>query len=129
MKHRFRETGQTIYEFIDHILVHCPRCDECAEVILRNPDAPRKYRVDIEFAPRRLVCKHCGYSKDWHGRQVIQYQEYDWYFHQPLWLRIPCCGDILWAHNEKHLNFLADFVKAELRESYPNGTLASRLPT
>jgi hypothetical protein len=43
-------------------------------------------------------------------------------------LQIPCCSEILWAYNAKHLDFLEGFVTAELREAYPNQTLASRLP-
>ncbi|MEH2025298.1 MAG: hypothetical protein V7K62_17220 [Nostoc sp.] len=53
----------------------------------------------------------------------------------PLWIQISCCGQVLWAYNEAHLNFLESYVQSRLRERLPddslgwhNGSLASRLP-
>ena len=41
----------------------------------------------------------------------------DWYFHLPLWLQAPCCGETLWAYNAAHLDFLFEnYVRATLRE-------------
>lgn len=153
MKSRFRDTGKTIYEFGYEFLVHCPRCDSCAQVV------PKKREDTHDFAPRRLICLKCGYTQDWHitGKsQSIEFNYYrpprdphsiwiggsfDWYFRLPLWLQTPCCGKILWAYNKEHLDFLESYVKAGLRESFPlkvyetglvmwrNKSLASRLPT
>lgn len=52
-------------------------------------------------------------------------------FGYPLWLQTRCAGQVLWAYNEDHLEFLRDYVGASLRERTPNAnaTLASRLPT
>lgn len=52
----------------------------------------------------------------------------DWYFHLPLWLQTPCCGEVLWAFNPARLGFIEEFVRAEIRGSRGNETLASRLP-
>ena len=131
MKQRFKDSGHSLFAFMDLFLVHCPRCDECAVVIYRDTSTvrlARPYPADLIFAPRRLVCRRCGFTKDWAEREVTYYDTLDWYFAQPLWLQIPCCSEILWAYNERHLAFLESFVKAELREAYPNQTLASRLP-
>jgi hypothetical protein len=141
MKQRYEDTERTIYDFCDQFLVHCPRCDKCAQVVLRDKDDPAwevkrlkgrlGYVTSAMFAPRRLICEHCSYTKDWHGSEVGNAESdgpRDWYFHQPLWLQIPCCGEVLWAFNEEHLDMLEDFVGAKLREVKPHGTLASRLP-
>ncbi len=37
-------------------------------------------------------------------------------FGLPLWLQAPCCGDTLWAFNEAHLDFVARYVRATIRE-------------
>jgi len=133
MKSRFRDTGKTIYEFGHEILVHCPRCDSCAQIVLRNDQQG--------LASRRLVCVKCGYIQDWDGKSIVVRGVYDGYFGLPLWLQTPCCGKILWAYNREHLDFLESYVKAGLRESFPlkvyeigrvmwrNKSLASRLPT
>jgi hypothetical protein len=129
---------ELFYEF----LVHCPRCDDCALVVPLPIDgvgeqadgSPRRtYPVRSAWEPRRLVCQRCGFTSDWyasgenHKRGLLIGAEYDWYFHRPLWLQISCCGEILWAYNGKHLDFLEEFVGAELRGSHP-GPLASKLP-
>lgn len=130
---RFINTGERLYQFSYLFLVRCPRCDSCAEVVLKDRN------VDVEesktpvaatylFAARRLVCTHCGYVKEWEGKRVSPTELEDWYFHRPLWLQTSCCGEVLWAFNKDHLDFLEDFVGAGLREAYPNGTIASRLP-
>jgi hypothetical protein len=130
---RFKETGQKLHHFSYLFLVHCPRCDKCAEVVLKDKDielleGTAPYGDSYLLAPRRLVCNKCGYVKDWAGNKVVSNDSKDWYFRQPLWLQIPCCGDLLWALNEDHLDFLEEYVQATLREAHPNGTMASRLP-
>ncbi len=59
----------------------------------------------------------------------------DPYFYQPLWLSTTCCGELLWAYNERHLYFIERFVGATLREhrrrpesGWSNNSLANRLP-
>ncbi|HVG91253.1 MAG TPA: hypothetical protein VNB54_07155, partial [Alphaproteobacteria bacterium] len=34
----------------------------------------------------------------------------------PLWLRIPCHRNVLWILNRAHLEFMEQFIGAELRE-------------
>jgi hypothetical protein len=48
----------------------------------------------------------------------------------PLWLQTPCAGQVLWAWNTWHLDFIGRYVSADLRERTPNinTSLASRLP-
>src|SRR4051812_9395800 len=122
MKPRFHDAEQSIYDFADIFLVVCPRCSRCATVAPREPEQAQW------LAPRRLVCEHCGLAKDWDGKRIDTCTAADWYFGLPLWLQTPCCGEVLWAHNSEHLDFLESFVEAELREVASHGTLASRLP-
>ncbi len=129
---RFRDHGESIDAFQDQVLVRCPRCQSCAVVSCRNPEA-----VHL-FAPRRFSCPSCGTAKDWAGREIggtDSGSPVDRYFHYSLWLQISCCGDILWAYNLPHLAFIEAFVRAELRERQPdeqngwsNRSIASRLP-
>lgn len=129
---RFRDKQTQIYEFGDHFLVVCPRCEKKAEVLIKVEPQPNQSAL---FLPRRLSCLSCGYSKEWAGNSLAIRPNQDWYFELPLWLSIPCCGQLLWAYNEQHLDFLEGFVKARLRErskddpfGRSNQSLASRLP-
>lgn len=121
MDDRFKDTGLSIYDLGNIFLVRCPRCDSCAKVVSLNDEYPY---------PKRVICEGCGYTKDREGTTAIIGHEKDWYFGLPLWLQIHCHRHTLWAYNTTHLDLLEAFVKADLRETYPNNsTLASRLPT
>jgi len=141
-KTRHQDQGLSIYDFGHDFLVRCPQCKCCAEVTIggTNPLQPSAVR---------LVCGHCGYSKQvqqdvirttWRkGQYRMDYAiggAYDWYFKTPLWLRTPCAGHELWAHNADHLEFLEGYVRASIRKDFANrvrsnrnSSLASRLPS
>lgn len=133
---RFRDTGEVIEDFLDEILVRCPRCGGRAVILPRPELRPDPLPGGILFVPRRVTCPHCAYTAEW-ARSGIRYPIVrDPYFHLPLWLQVPCAGETLWAYNASHLAFLERFVRAEVREpSRPRGaeprnrTMASRLPT
>ncbi len=115
----------------DPTLVICPRCNKMAKVFPFNEQPEIGYSM-------RVACTSCSFVKD----KIDASQSYYWYdedptdsyFKYPLWLKTSCCGESLWAFNERHLKFLENFVSAELREreqnehGWANSSLASRLP-
>jgi hypothetical protein len=56
----------------------------------------------------------------------------DPFFHLPVWLQTEFAGEILWAYNIEHLNFLAEHVSAKLRErnrfKFRVRSIGARLP-
>ncbi|MEH2408153.1 hypothetical protein [Nostoc sp.] len=75
------------------------------------------------------------WQKNYIAKSNSSYGILDHFFGLPLWLQTSCCGQMLWAYNEAHLNFLESYVQSRLRERLPddtlgwhNGSLASRLP-
>jgi hypothetical protein len=126
-KNRFRDDGETIYEFIDEFLVVCPICAQMAKVVLINNSGPGKIPL---FAPRKLVCPSCAHIELSNGRKTFGGNGKDWYFQRPLWLQIACCGKNFWSYNRQHLDLLESYVSAKLRERKPNvnRSVASRLP-
>lgn len=125
-------TGKSLGLFGHDLLVHCPRCRQCANVHFHPLGSPGSDR-SVE---RTCACIHCGYSDQ---RPVSSLPAYsyrtDWHRRLDLWLQITCFGHILWALNEKHLAFLDHYVSAKLRERRPdekwgwtNAALAGRLP-
>jgi hypothetical protein len=159
MSTRFFDDGRLIYDFGEPFVVRCPRCARRAVVARldvaklnkidmgENSESAAYPLMDALFAPRRLVCAHCGHTRDWPhpqrpaprltqaplrptGPAVSIGGPYDWYFRLPLWLQTPCCGHVLWACNADHLDYLYRFVTADLRAGNPhrNKSLASRLP-
>ena len=132
MAKRTQDTRANIYSFTDETLLVCPRCAGCALSRQLDPAAPSGF-----FAPRRLVCAQCGHLAEWHQSSIRRGWENarDDFFELPLWLQIPCCGEVLWAYNARHLEFLETYVQASLRErvrspdrGWSNQSLASRLP-
>lgn len=145
MASTFIDQGQTLEDFTEMIYVRCPICQKCAHLkripldeqeivadISRQHGSPRFRR---SFSPRKLSCFYCGYTKTWKGNaRRGKGGPLDWYFGLPLWLQTPCRGNILWAFNEEHLDFLERYVTATQRIKFNakgqprNGTMASRLP-
>lgn len=125
---RFVDNGEDLSEFSDEFLVVCPRCASCARVAIdtAHGEVSQGWKT-----PRKVVCPACSYNKLWESDSITTGDSVDWYFRLPLWLQAPCCGEVLWAHNEKHLRFLEDYVASTLRERHPNQnrSLASRLPS
>ncbi|MDG4825555.1 hypothetical protein O7635_27215 [Asanoa sp. WMMD1127] len=84
--------------------------------------------------PRRLVCDSCGHAASWapSSSATMWGGPVDPFFRRPLWLRAECCGGhTLWAFNRAHLDLLAEFVGAGLRErarSPHRMTMVARLP-
>jgi hypothetical protein len=130
MGKRFVDDERTVYELGDQFLVQCPRCRRCASVVRFGEERSDFYGL---FSGRRLTCDHCAYTQNWPHegkREVCLHGAFDWYFDLPLWLQTPCRGYVLFAYNAAHLDFLEEFVAADLREvaRHCNQSLASRLP-
>ncbi|MGA4989461.1 hypothetical protein [Nonomuraea bangladeshensis] len=116
---RFRDRRERkyAYDFIDEVLVRCPRCDGCALVLAR-----------------RLCCGECGYVDDEPGGSAVVGGPVDPFFRRPVWLQASCRGHVLWAYNVRHLDLLESYVAAKLRErgdvvAGAPASLVERLPT
>ena len=126
-KTTFRDTAERIYDFGNEFLICCPRCEAQAKVI---PDETQ-YEIAKRFCRKgKMSCFHCGLNRRYEKNYSQIGGALDWYFGLSLWLQTPCCGNLLWAYNARHLAFLENYVAAELRARIPyrNGSLASRLP-
>lgn len=142
MSNRFRHGDVRIDKFGVEFLVVCPKCSQRGRVLNRGAE---------EQPQISLTCVACGHAQGWQRQRPgvlysasLEHYEagtvcvgaaVDWYFHLPLWLRIACCGETLWAYNAEHLQFLESYVGATLRErarnqetGWSNQSLASRLP-
>lgn len=121
MRFRFRDYTTYLSQFEQEIWVVCPRC--------KGPVLSHCLQQNLTW---RIACSHCSYIRTasrsskqqpmpwWTNNWWTEYRKYngavDPIFGLPLWLQVPCCGHILWAYNEPHLNFLETYVRAELRE-------------
>lgn len=125
---RFQDGGKYINEFGDEFLVVCPKCEKQAKVLLIENKVLNISQ--LLAAPRKLVCLNCGHNAVQNKMTASIGAAFDWYFRQPLWLQVPCCQNVLWAYNKRHLEFIEGYVSAKLRTRKPNvnQSLASRLP-
>lgn len=135
-KERFLDRGTRIYDFYEEFLVVCPKCARMAKVVIDEAEYAKlptrktlKYRNRF-FGPRRLYCLSCLHRAAWKGTQIATGGSVDWYFRLPLWLQISCCGEVLWAYNQRHLELLEGYVGAKLRERTKEGrgSFLSKLP-
>jgi len=122
---RCYDTRDCLCTFSDPILVRCSRCGHPGSLLLTAKDREsRRWQ-----SKRRFACEKCAYTFEWTPRTIVHGVR-DWNKRLPLLLEIPCCGEVLWAFNEAHLNFINRYVSALLRERIGNinSSLASRLP-
>lgn len=138
-RHRDGQTSRQ--DLARHFLVECPRCRGPARVSFRthagdeialdpgtrllphDPPLQRRGR-------RRMTCRGCGHADDSEmDRPPRDSVSHDWYYQRPLFLQRSCCGQVLYAYNLEHLEWLASYVGATLREGarHHHG-MAARLP-
>ena len=106
----------TVWHFFDEVLLHCAHCTK-----------PVRTKRDAEKSGFHylVACKSCGKTSE------VQLGVDD---NIQLLLQTPCCGQILWAANEEHLEWLEDFTSAGIRParrpdgSYYNSGLRTRMP-
>ncbi|MGE7419037.1 hypothetical protein [Methylobacterium tarhaniae] len=121
---RARDIGLTIWDFREKIWVVCPSCAGPARV------------MDVAARERfRLVCLRCAHSAEGSTRGTPQRVgcATDGRFGLPLYLTARVRGQQLWVYNLAHLDALAEWLGANLRERpvqglYRNRTMMSRLP-
>jgi hypothetical protein len=102
---RFDDTGESFSEFLSRRIVHCPSCS-----------------CPVDLVYNKVACLQCGFNKKY--KTIISEDDLK------LFLKIECCGHLLWAVNIDHLDFLESYVESSLRERIPNinQSMASRLP-
>lgn len=134
---RFLDNGRRLAGYADRILVVCPRCTARAEVLPAAGLPELRYYSELLYRPRRLVCARCGAHRDWtaqrRGAAVVAVTlggPDEPFFGLPLWLQVPCRGRVLWAYDDRHLDVLADYVAAGLRQrpDWPSMSMLDRLP-
>lgn len=111
--------------YSDPILINCPQC--CAPGILK---LSAETFAERGWQGRRFFgCTICGHTFNWKPRLII-HSGRNWNEVLPLALQTPCCGQTLWAFNDKHLDAIERYTAALIRERVgcSNASLASRLP-
>ncbi|HET9837246.1 MAG TPA: hypothetical protein VFR84_03360 [Candidatus Angelobacter sp.] len=109
----------TIHQFMPPdrpILVACEKCGNCAT--LRKFTFPRDKRSVLRMG--ECSCLHCGHQ--WSTPAGA-----DFVLRGPLWLRMSCHGNVLWILNREHLDFMEEFIGAELREERMEEVSSRRL--
>lgn len=134
---RHRDHGAWLVQFTGRILVVCPRCGGRALVVPLPGLEKREPVSALLFKPRRLACHGCGTLAHWTAQQrgqglvgAVPGGTQDPFFQQPLWLQTRCTGRILWAYDDNHVDALAAYVGARLRErrASPTRAMFARLP-
>ncbi|MFD9301329.1 hypothetical protein ACFWCB_01305 [Streptomyces sp. NPDC060048] len=135
---RHRDPGFALDRFAERVLVACPRCGGRALVSPRPGLPELTHYTELLFRPRRMTCARCGAVAEWEAgiegaglRGVALGGTEDPFFRRPLWLQTRCAGHVLWAYNEEHVDALAAYVGARLRErgtGSPTRALFPRLP-
>lgn len=122
---RFQDQNLRLENFNQNVSVHCPSCQRKAWAT-----------VDDAHVKAKLVCSFCGFFKTtstsiWLlGKRVQMQVSAHVYFHAKLWYFASFRGDVFWALNDAHLNYLEKYIAAKQRQSNERThfTLLERLP-
>jgi hypothetical protein len=124
--------------------VQCPRCSQqavitqvdhnpcmdtpygssrllCTHCTLTRSWAGERLHVLLDDAPAVLTAEHGHWMQQGTNNYLRRGYDLphglDTRFGAPLWLSASCCGgQLLWANNLDHLDYLSDYVGATLRE-------------
>ncbi|MFB8266811.1 hypothetical protein ACFC96_09375 [Streptomyces sp. NPDC055955] len=120
---RHADKGAMLAGFAARILVVCPRCSGRAVVVPRPGGPELRHSVDLLFLPRRLACARCGATAEWEPERRGNARigatlggPAEPFFGLPLWLQTRCAGRLLWAYDIGHVDALAAYIGARLRE-------------
>lgn len=106
-------------------------CDNCGEKILVEVESK------IKMDKMKVKCQSCGQTREYKPTITtirLIYKDYgyatDPHYGLPLWLQGDIKGDIFWAYNYEHLNYIKRYVAAKIRERASPGymSLIARLP-
>lgn len=114
---RSRYPGKSVWEFRNPSWVVCPRCA-----------GPARSTTNETERRHRLVCKGCAHVAELETPWLVQWvgDGTDGRFGLPLYLTIEVQGQDLWVHNLEHLDVLADWLGATLRERNVDGDIYNR---
>lgn len=122
---RFNDHNKRLTAFQTEVLVVCPSCHKQA-----------LSSVDYANKKSRLLCSSCGYNRvkttetrifGIKGHLELAAHVY---FRVELWLELPFKGEVIWAYNYAHLDYLESYISATLREHKDRShfTLLEKLP-
>jgi len=102
-------------------------CRQCGTTVARSVDANSNAATTFD-----MRCTACGTltTEPVTWRQRPAGEAHDPAFGLPMLLQAPCAGHVLWACNARHLDLLAAYTAASLRQRSlgHNSSIASRLP-
>jgi hypothetical protein len=115
MTERFRDPGVFVeLLWVRPILVRCPSCGGAAFV---GPAPGEERPLYFRDSRARLTCPSCVHVDDAPPRRSYRVGvPRDPFFGAELLLQDECAGHVLWAFNEPHLDLIASYVAADLRE-------------
>lgn len=115
--------------FIVELNCNCSNCGAGININIPNVNE-KKESIAIK-------CDNCGITHNYAPRNIAQQWKYivsgkptDNYFGLPLWLNGNFRGENFWALNYSHLEYLKEYISAELRErnDRTHMTLVEKLP-
>lgn len=115
MTNRFSLESRELETFMGQMIVFCPNCGGGADVFEKADEV-------------RLSCFHCGHLQTKQNGTKYIGGAFDVHFGLPLYLQTSCCGHVLWAYNQEHLDYMKRYIEATIRTSEGrNRSLESRL--
>lgn len=130
-KQCFYKLNELIYQYVAYGNTHCSNCFEYYEF--------ESQILNAEPQKNKAKCPHCNFQEELEpkikqvlkNRRIFDGLRREQWYNFPLWFQKEFNGEVFWAYNLDHIDYLERYIKADLRErnnrGSGNGTMASRL--
>lgn len=123
--HHTERGSEVVFE--NKIRTNCDKCGSPIRVLIETRKKVKKLNVQ---------CGSCGQSYQLqpdHAEIHVVFKDLgnatDPYFELPLWLQGEIKGNVFWAYNYEHLEYMKKYIEAKIRERHPvHMTLLAKLP-
>ncbi len=129
---KYEKNDKTYYS-----LEFARNCPECGKRITVNIN-----KVTQKKQSMKIPCKNCGFTESYIPKYVKREIIYgdikngkERFFNADLWLKKEYRGNLFWATNYKHLEYLKEYIQAKIRISdysyidfHWNMTMVAKLP-
>ncbi|WP_428229237.1 hypothetical protein [Flavobacterium sp.] len=127
----FHKLEELVSQYVAYGKPYCNKCFKKFEFesqVLK--EIPEKYKTK---------CPHCNFQEEWKPkiREILQKPKDDGlkkdrWFNLTLWFQKEVSGNIFWAYNVDHIQYLERYIEAGLRERNSkinfSASLVARLP-
>ena len=113
----YKKEDRTYYNL--HLNIHCPDCGNAIDLQQKG--------VSVKRETIKVSCSNCDFVGDFKPKYIEYHSNY---IDAELWLKKDFKGELFFAYNYEHLDYLKQYIQAKIRERKDGTytTMVEKLP-